>query len=573
MIRCTKCQTVNPGDALWCSGCSSFLEWTGVRIDAAEAARLQAEAELVPQQEPESEPEPAEVPPEPAPEPKVDREPAPEPEPEPEPETKVDREPEPPPPPEPEPPPPAEPPLQPDPEPEPVRQGRPEPTVEPEPPPPPKPEPPPPAEPQPQAVSEPAQEPEPELPAPPEPEPKVDREPEPEPKVDREPELPASAEPQLQPDPEPTRPAEPQPQAVSEPAPEPPPPPAPPEYRFRAAPPAPASQQPPPPSQPVLSQPPPVRPQPLQPPTARSSQAAQPAARRPTPAPPSDQPDHRQPTTAITRSRPRPVTPPPTPVIEVKPGDLVCPNCGTGNDPVRRFCRRCGNSLAAAVVAIRPPWYRRIFRRNRRAVAAGTRPRHLGSAAQRRGIGAWLSRLVALVLILVVAAAAAGYVALPDVRSRVDSVIGDLRARFMPETADVHPLSARGRGVGRRDAELAVDDNTATYWLADPAVEQPTLTVEFGRSMRLGAIVVHSGSATDSEFTRHRRPRQLVLSFPGTDQPPIEVELGDDSAPQSKPLDTVTAGRVVVRVAAWFESGAGGDQLIALREIEFKELR
>ena len=46
----------------------------------------------------------------------------------------------------------------------------------------------------------------------------------------------------------------------------------------------------------------------------------------------------------------------------VNPGDLVCGQCGEGNDPSRRFCRRCGASLAAGD-GIRPlPWYQRWWR-------------------------------------------------------------------------------------------------------------------------------------------------------------------------------------------------------------------
>ena len=44
------------------------------------------------------------------------------------------------------------------------------------------------------------------------------------------------------------------------------------------------------------------------------------------------------------------------------PGDLICGQCGEGNDPVRHFCRRCGNSLDEAI-AVRLPWYRRFFHR------------------------------------------------------------------------------------------------------------------------------------------------------------------------------------------------------------------
>jgi hypothetical protein len=38
-----------------------------------------------------------------------------------------------------------------------------------------------------------------------------------------------------------------------------------------------------------------------------------------------------------------------------QPGDLICANCGEPNDPSRKFCRRCGSSLATASTASAPP--------------------------------------------------------------------------------------------------------------------------------------------------------------------------------------------------------------------------
>ena len=42
MIRCTKCGTINPPDAILCSNCQSLLEWTGVKVDPAEIAAAEA---------------------------------------------------------------------------------------------------------------------------------------------------------------------------------------------------------------------------------------------------------------------------------------------------------------------------------------------------------------------------------------------------------------------------------------------------------------------------------------------------------------------------------------------------
>jgi hypothetical protein len=54
-------------------------------------------------------------------------------------------------------------------------------------------------------------------------------------------------------------------------------------------------------------------------------------------------------------------------------GDLICGECGEANPPGRKFCSRCGNSLATAVV-VKIPWYKRIFRRKPKEAMAGERP-------------------------------------------------------------------------------------------------------------------------------------------------------------------------------------------------------
>ncbi len=76
-----------------------------------------------------------------------------------------------------------------------------------------------------------------------------------------------------------------------------------------------------------------------------------------------------QPTAVRSRIATTPLAAPPT--KEPSAGDLVCGQCGEGNEPVRKFCRRCGNSLATAVVASTAKSGK--FRRERkpRVLAAG----------------------------------------------------------------------------------------------------------------------------------------------------------------------------------------------------------
>ncbi|HEX5241145.1 MAG TPA: zinc-ribbon domain-containing protein [Candidatus Limnocylindrales bacterium] len=253
------------------------------------------------------------------------------------------------------------------------------------------------------------------------------------------------------------------------------------------------------------------------------------------------------------------------------PGDIICAVCGTPNDPSRRFCRHCGNSLATAVPAARAvPWWRRLFQRKPKAATlAGDRPKRLGDEGQQRpGV---LSRLVPLVLVALIAFGATSLVVMPSARSFVADRVNDVRLQFFGQISDIHPTAAQGAGVGANTGSKAVDDNTATFWLADPSKGAPTLTASFGTTFNLGGLVLHSGSTTQSDFTKHRRPKTIELSFPGTTAAAIQVSLADTADPQPMSVDVRSIQTVVVKVLDWYESGAGGDQLVAIREIEFKE--
>jgi hypothetical protein len=285
---------------------------------------------------------------------------------------------------------------------------------------------------------------------------------------------------------------------------------------------------------------------------------------------PIEQPAARQPTANVAQPRRSPRIAPLAPITpDVKPGDLVCTRCGTGNDPVRRFCRRCGNSLATAVVAQRPPWWRRLFKRQR-SYAAGERPREMGRAGEPRG--SILKPLLVIVLLLAVAGAAVGYVAVPNIRQRVDSAIADLRQIVMPTLEDVHPIRREGEGTTDHPAAAAADDNTLTFWLAEPSTDPPLLTVTFEEPFDLGALVFHTGSSTESDFTLHRRPRSVQLTFPGTSANPLAIDLANESIDQRHPADAPGVQVIEIRILDTYPS-AGGDQLTALREIEFKARR
>jgi len=82
----------------------------------------------------------------------------------------------------------------------------------------------------------------------------------------------------------------------------------------------------------------------------------------------------------MAKERPPPTRPAPS-EPPVAPGGPLCPQCDTANEPGRRFCRRCGASLAGAALAGGPPvtapamsWWQRLLARFRRKPPEGTDP-------------------------------------------------------------------------------------------------------------------------------------------------------------------------------------------------------
>jgi ribosomal protein L40E len=313
-----------------------------------------------------------------------------------------------------------------------------------------------------------------------------------------------------------------------------------------------------------------------QPPSARPGKRPdEPPLRHPSTPDPAeeDQPEARKPTLDLPprpRPMPEPQAPPEPP--EAAPGDIICRRCGTPNTPGRSFCRKCGNPLAAEAPPPPPvPWYRRLFARQAPTNVAGDRPKRLGQAGQPRP--GPIRRAIPFLLIALLAFGATSLVVVPGVRDFLGGVVTDLRLRFLPEISDIHPVNVQGAGVGSNTGKLAIDNNTKTFWLADPASGDPTVTAGLESTINLGGLVVHSGSSTSTDFTSHRRPKTLELTFPGTDQPPVQVTLKDVAEPQPVAIDVRGVKTVVFRVVDWFEAAAGGDKLVAIREIELKQRR
>jgi hypothetical protein len=299
---------------------------------------------------------------------------------------------------------------------------------------------------------------------------------------------------------------------------------------------------------------------------------------QPQPRQPAAQPEARKPAAEIKR---RSVQAPPRQAgePEYKPGDLICGKCGAGNDQTRRFCRKCGTNLVDAVVVAPPSWFRRTFRRNDKALMAGERPKWMGDADRRGGMTATLNRffrLRRLVLGLLIAGAAIGvlsYAFVPGLKGTIDHGIDNVRRTIMPSYGPIapHDYTASEPPVEGHPEQLAFDAGSNTYWAA---TSSPTLalTVTFDHPFDLGAILLSTAPVlTRTDFDR---PKTVELSFPGTDNKSVTLTLADtDQQIQNGGLDARGVTQVVLTFKDYYAAAAGGQNVLAMTDIQFQYRR
>ena len=207
----------------------------------------------------------------------------------------------------------------------------------------------------------------------------------------------------------------------------------------------------------------------------------------------------------------------------------------------------------SAVIAVKPPWYRRLFGRQR-ALAAGQRPDYMGRPARGSGVG---RRLFLLLIALALVGALASYFVVPEVRERVDSMVADGR---------------RAWDTFRNPGGNALDDDVATYWLADTSGDTPSVSVNFSDTINLVTATFHSGAGSGDEFTRYRRPRTVEFSHPGGGRP-VRIVLRDDAAAQEHDLELPGVRALEMRILDFYGGASEGEVLVALREVEFTSSR
>jgi len=206
----------------------------------------------------------------------------------------------------------------------------------------------------------------------------------------------------------------------------------------------------------------------------------------------------------------------------LRPGDLICGECGEGNPPARKFCSRCGNSLETAAAA-KIPWWRRLkLHRGPRvtAVAAtgpGGRPgRPLPGRDSKLALRK-IYRKARLGVGLLVMAAIALYGVYPPFRNLVNGDLTSAKGK-VTQSIDVHYVPIHAATVRANESArghrglLAVDSFTNTYWLAPFSLTNyPTLTLTFPHPVTLTRMIIYSG--TSANYLSDSRPSLLVLVY------------------------------------------------------------
>jgi hypothetical protein len=237
-------------------------------------------------------------------------------------------------------------------------------------------------------------------------------------------------------------------------------------------------------------------------------------------------------------ARPKPVTAKQAPSRIVNPGDLVCGQCGEGNEPTRKFCRRCGGTLAEAAAAPKVGWFKRTFSRKDKqpaALAAGSRPGRDGSGggggkgaaksariAKGKALGGFASFRRVLALLAMVGIGTT--LAVPSLRTTVtdkaSSILSSIKSKVNPSYTGVSPnpegITATGETPGH-EAKLAADGIKNDYWLAPADTAIAKVTMPFTTPERVDLILVYSGAQEKPEdFKAVPRPKDLFVRLVDT---------------------------------------------------------
>lgn len=262
------------------------------------------------------------------------------------------------------------------------------------------------------------------------------------------------------------------------------------------------------------------------------------------------------------------------PTRKLEPGDLICGDCGEGNSVTRKFCSRCGTSLAEAE-KVKTPWWRKLLpRRGAKVRKSGDRPKRSGRGGKSK-LGVFVGstfkvvrRVVAIALVL----GGLAYGMFAPFRGWVNErgveAKGTFERMFFPTYAPVSAAEAPKASVElpEHPPNMAVDGQSDSFWGAPVGGAEPNMVVKFDRKVDLAKIIVHNGDGADFKATHRAQKLHLVYSSGKT----TDVTLQDRPDPQTIDVENgEDVDSVEIHVVSTFKSVTGAE--LAISEIEFWE--
>jgi hypothetical protein len=292
-----------------------------------------------------------------------------------------------------------------------------------------------------------------------------------------------------------------------------------------------------------------------------------------------DEPLSRRPTSvAPTVTRPRVAPRTMEPPTRRHAGDLICGQCGEGNDPVRHFCRRCGNALDEALV-VRLPWYRRFFNR-----LFGVRTREAGWRPQRVGppnVMGTVWRIVRLAIGAIIIVGLLAFLLVPSfhnlVVDRVTKTFNSVRIALHPNYDAVYPIAASATtATAGHSPTLAMDRYSNTYWAASANDRAPVLVLRFSGPQDIAEIGFRSGAsgtAPADAFLSQPRPHTVHVVFSNGYATDLTLKDQDATQPQFYPIEDGKAKQVTfveIHVQSVYAPAGASASSVAITEVEFK---
>jgi hypothetical protein len=274
----------------------------------------------------------------------------------------------------------------------------------------------------------------------------------------------------------------------------------------------------------------------------------------------------------------------------INPGDKICSQCGEGNDPIRKFCRRCGASLIEAQI-FTLPWYRRLFRRlfGGKQHQAGARPKRRRRSGSALGwLTGWVARLILLAIIVVVALSFIGpwhkhmyskekqwyndaLFFIHPTFTEVFAVCPPAQPGNCPAAKGGVPVTASSSAPQHGPTNL-IDNAINTSWQSNGTLTGQSVTFYFAGPTDFAKIGFDNGDLdSNTSFLTEARAHVVKLVFFNQKLKTIStktIDLKDVSTFQTYTVAPKGATGVTVEIESVYASSGAGKN-VAIAQVEF----